>query len=204
MKIFLEKEALRLASGGVRRVMRKRPELGLFLIVAAAAFLYFRPDWPGLFPNRPDSVPPAPGESAAILNGRVVRVADGDTLTLETDGGRVRVRLFGLDAPEMDQPRGRESKKGLARLVGGQTARVEVTGRDQFGRTLGRVFVGERAVDRDMVSAGWAWVYEGYCRGEFCRELAVLQAEAKEGRRGLWRDPDPKPPWVWRKESGRR
>lgn len=193
----MEKQLGRLAASALRRLMRRRPWLGLLLIAAAAAFLYFKPDWTGL------GFPPDEPESAGVLTGRVIRVSDGDTLTLKTADDEIKVRLYGLDAPEMMQARGRESKKFLSRLVRGQEVRVETAGRDQYGRALGRIFVGGRAVDQSLVAAGQAWVYESYCRAPHCRELRRLQGEAQAGRLGLWRDKDPRPPWLWRKENPR-
>ena len=212
VKISPEKYLIRAGASALRRLMKKRPWLGLFLTLAAAAFLYLKPHLPELpFPGFPESsgasnktpagTPSAPSE---IITGRVSRVGDGDSLTLKTADGEVKVRLFGVDAPEMKQARGRESKKYLARLVSGREVRVEVKDRDQYGRAVGRVFVDDQAVDEKMVAAGQAWVYESYCRETHCGELRRLQAEARAGRRGLWRDKNPQPPWLWRKENPRR
>ena len=206
MKISLEKYLVRAGSNALRRLTSKRPWLGLLLIGAAAAFLYFKPHLPDLpFPGFPEkTADETPAGISKNIAGRVSRVADGDSLTLKTADGEVKIRLFGLDAPEMKQSRGRESKKYLARLVSGREVRVEVKERDQYGRVVGRVFVQDQAVDLKLVVAGQVWVYENYCRETFCGELRRLQEEARQSRRGLWRDNDPKPPWVWRQENPRR
>lgn len=213
MKISLKKYLIRAGTDIPRKFMRKRPWLGLFLIVAASACLYFKPSlpdppFPG-FPGNPENTGKTQAETPAAappsgISGRVTRVSDGDSLTLKTADGEVKVRLFGLDAPELKQARGRESKKYLSRLVHGREVRVEVKNRDQYGRVVGRVFIGDQVVDRDMIAAGQAWVYEIFCRDAHCSELRQLQARAKADGQGLWQDKNPEPPWVWRKKNPRQ
>jgi endonuclease YncB( thermonuclease family) len=139
---------------------------------------------------------------AAELTGRVVAIADGDTLTVLTaTKEQVRVRLTEIDAPEGDQPWGQRSKQALSALVFSQFVRVVYTGKDQYGRTLGRVYVGGMDVNAEMVREGSAWAYRQYLTdGSFIG----LEAEARGGKRGLWSLPaqDAVPPWEWR--SGAR
>src|SRR5215469_3803670 len=92
-------------------------------------------------------VGPAP-VSAEELVGRVVGVTDGDTITLVTDAHKqVRVRLAEIDAPEKDQPWGQRAKSLMSELVFGKPVRIETRGTDQYGRALGRVYVGGRYVN---------------------------------------------------------
>lgn len=127
---------------------------------------------------------------------RVEMVNDGDTITcLDHDGQRVRIRLVGIDAPELDQPRGREARAALAAKLAGGVVRVEGRSRDQHGRILGTLHVGERNLNHDMVADGWAWAFTGFAEDD---DLAAAEAAARRDRRGLWADPQPLAPGRWR------
>lgn len=129
------------------------------------------------------------------LLGRVERVADGDTLTLATDDGRYRIRLHEIDAPEHDQPWSREPREALADKVAGKYVRVDVETVDDYGRTVGKVWLGERDVNRELVREGHAWVYRKYLND---RSLLADEAAARAAKRGLWSLADPIAPWRWR------
>ena len=126
--------------------------------------------------------------AAETLMGRVVSVSDGDTLTLLTaDRQRVKIRLAEIDAPEHDQPFGPRSQQSLSQLAFNRTATVEVRAHDDYGRTVGRVFVAGQSLDAEQVRRGMAWVYRHYATTQ---SLYTLEAEAKAARRGLWADPN--------------
>jgi len=131
------------------------------------------------------------------ISGRVVKIADGDTLTvLDASNEQHRIRLAGIDAPEKGQPFGTKARENLAGKVFGQTIRVEVIDVDRYHREVGRIFLGERFVNMEMVRDGFAWRYVAYDKpGEF----TAAEADAREHRRGLWADARPVPPWEWRK-----
>jgi micrococcal nuclease len=121
---------------------------------------------------------------AETLTGRGVGVHDGDTRTLLVDGHRqVKVRLSGIDAPELAQPDGQKAKQALSVLAFGQTVRMESAGPDQYGRTLGTVFVGTANVNAALVSQGVAWVHRPY---PYPPELDGLEAQARKAPLGLW------------------
>lgn len=133
---------------------------------------------------------------AETLTGRVVGVADGDTLTvLDSNKGLTKIRLHQIDAPEKKQDFGQRSKQSLSDLVYGKQVRVEVFDTDKYGRTVGKVWVGGTDANLEQVKRGMAWVYEKYAN-----EPAYFAAErtAKSGRVGLWNQPNPIPPWVFR------
>lgn len=133
------------------------------------------------------------------LVGNVVGVHDGDTLTLLTaDKVQIKVRLEGIDAPESKQPFGTRSKEALSALVFGKTATIRQMGQDRYRRTLGRVFVEGRDVNLAMVQSGLAWRYVKYSGDP---ALIAAEQEARVARRGLWADPQPVPPWEWRKRK---
>lgn len=142
---------------------------------------------------------------AATIEGRVIGVSDGDTVTVLTAENRqFRIRLSGIDAPEKKQPFGMHSKETLARQVFGQPVVVEWTKTDRYGRIAGKIELGGADVNLEQVREGSAWVYTQYLRELPPADRALyLEAEqlAKSGRRGLWRDEQPEPPWHWRKEK---
>lgn len=132
------------------------------------------------------------------LRGRVVRVADGDTLSiLENSGQQHTIRLFGIDAPERDQAYGKASRNALSAMVDGKTVAATVAETDDYGRTVATIYQGSTNVNLAMVNGGHAWWYRRYAAYE--RHLAEAEKVARRERRGLWADPQAKPPWEWRR-----
>ncbi|EBG2226453.1 hypothetical protein FHZ05_24255 [Salmonella enterica] len=147
-----------------------------------------------------------PGALAGMLStlnqeiqGKVIRVLDGDTIEVLQDKKSVRIRLANIDAPEKKQAFGRWSTNQLKTLLAGQSVTVSYTQTDRYGRIIGRVFTTNGTdASRFMVQSGAAWVYERYNEDE---SLPALQREAQEQKRGLWADANPVPPWEWRNEN---
>lgn len=138
------------------------------------------------------------------INGKVIRVADGDTITVLTpDYQQYKVRLYGIDALERKMPYGRRSGQALSGMVAGKDVRVKILDTDRYGRSVGLVFKDGDDVNRQMVREGWAWVYDHYCKAAFCMEWKIDEAQAKMNKRGLWQDPNPVEPWTWRKSNRR-
>jgi endonuclease YncB( thermonuclease family) len=130
----------------------------------------------------------------ADLSGKVVGVHDGDTITVLTrDNRSVKVRLYGIDAPELKQPYGSKAKQRLSELVFGKQVRVEAHGTDRYHRTLGVVYLNDKDINAQIVSEGLAWVYVRYSR-----RYVPQQEEAKSARRNIWSQKDPTPPWEFR------
>lgn len=140
--------------------------------------------------------------AAETYVGRVVRVADGDTITV-LDQAKVqhKVRLAGIDAPEKRQPFGQVSKRHLASLVADEMVLVEFMKRDRYRREVGKVVVGGRDVNLAQLEAGLAWHYRRYAHEQPYAdrlEYAAAEAVAREAREGLWVDAQPVPPWEYR------
>ncbi|EIS1621999.1 thermonuclease family protein [Salmonella enterica subsp. enterica serovar Sandiego] len=133
---------------------------------------------------------------AAEIQGKVIRVLDGDTIEVLQNKTPVRIRLANIDAPEKKQAFGRWSTNQLKGLVSVLPVRVTYTQTDRYGRIIGRVFTMDGTeASRFMVQAGAAWVYGRYNTDE---ALPALQREAQMQKRGLWADSQPVPPWEWR------
>lgn len=130
--------------------------------------------------------------------GRVVTVPDGDTLKIGHYGEEVSVRLDEIDAPELAQAYGRQSRRSLAGLCLGRYAEIQAVGKDKYGRTLARVICAGTDVNAEQIRRGYAWFYAQYSRNPMLREL---EAGARARRVGLWADPAPIPPWDFRHEN---
>jgi endonuclease YncB( thermonuclease family) len=139
------------------------------------------------------------GAALAELKGQVVAVSDGDTLTLRVDGQNVRVRLDGVDAPELGQPYGKSARRSLAQLCRGKDASVIERGKDEEGRILGSVRCGEVDANAEQVRRGMAWVHLRYL--PLGSPLYEFEANARLRNVGLWRGADPVPPWEWRSRT---
>ena len=139
------------------------------------------------------------------LQGRVVKVADGDTITV-LDGQRQQhvIRLAGIDAPEKSQPFGQKSKAHLSQAVFGQTVTVTFDKRDRYGRIVGQVQVLGEDANLRQLQAGWAWHYKQYQSEQTPDQRSVYDAAeraAREKRLGLWQGQgpaSPEPPWDYR------
>ena len=140
----------------------------------------------------------APAAWAETLTGTVVRVSDGDTLTLLVERKQVKVRLIEIDAPESRQAFGERSRKSLGAMCAGQQATVRFSSRDKYGRVLGRVECQGLDANAEQVRRGMAWVYDRYVTD---RSLYALQNEARATHLGLWADKTPTAPWVWRAQQ---
>jgi endonuclease YncB( thermonuclease family) len=138
----------------------------------------------------------APGQASADFDGRIVRVIDGDTLTVLVKKTQIRVRLDSIDAPEPRQPYYKRSRASLAELCQGKQAHVGERGRDRYGRTIGVVTCGGIDANPEQVRRGFAWVFVKYAPAG--SPLYGLEDAARTGRAGLWADPGPVAPWDWR------
>lgn len=124
----------------------------------------------------------------------VHKVQDGDTVVL-TDGRRIR--LYGIDAPEMRQNYGIDAKMYLERLVRNRDVSVTVRARDLYGRTVAELHYGKASVGEALVRAGYAWWYRSLAKKE--KALEQAENEARTKRAGLWADAAAIEPWLWRK-----
>ncbi|KLR57309.1 nuclease [Diaphorobacter sp. J5-51] len=144
--------------------------------------------------------------SAAELSGKVVRVADGDTITvLDASKTQHRIRLTGIDAPESKQAFGNRSRESLADLVAGKQVVVHWNEQDRYGRILGQVLTPEgQDANLAQVQRGMAWHYAHFANtrpAAESRAYAAAQRQAQSQKLGLWQDKEPTPPWDWRMQA---
>lgn len=126
---------------------------------------------------------------------RVSRVIDGDTLEIRFNSKKLRVRIYGIDAPELKQKFGKESKARLVSLVQGRRVNIVPKNRDKYGRMVAAVKFGGKDVGREMVARGWAWADDYFTR-VYLKEQKIAMSE----NRGLWQDKKPMKPYEWRKK----
>src|SRR5574340_780664 len=143
---------------------------------------------------------------ADTITGKVVSVADGDTITI-LDAAKVqhKVRLAQIDAPETahgknkpGQPFGNDSKQSLAGMTFGKIVTAACADTDRYSRSICGITVDGLDVNREQVKRGMAWVYRRYAHDQ---TLYQVEDEAKREKRGLWRLQGAVPPWEWRKRK---
>ena len=127
---------------------------------------------------------------------QVLRVVDGDSITVKVDQTNYRIRLAEIDAPEIGQAWGEESKSALQEKLENERVGLEIIDVDQYGRLVALVFLNGRKINREMLEEGHAWVYLEYLRDD---SLLTPEAKAKKKRLGLWAAQEPIAPWQWRK-----
>lgn len=130
--------------------------------------------------------------------GKVISIADGDTFTiLGPDNQQERVRLYGIDCPEKNQPFGQVARKRLSALVFGKPVRLESRGRDRYKRVLALVWVNDTVlVNTQLLREGLAWHYDRY---DDDPRWEALEQAARLSKVGLWSEPGPVEPWNLRK-----
>lgn len=141
--------------------------------------------------------------ASKIIQGKVVSVADGDTITvLDAEKTQHKIRLQGIDAPEKAQAFGAKSKQALYELVHGKTVQVSFEKSDKYGRILGKVLLDGQDICHQQIKAGLAWHYKKYQNQQPLVDREAYSASetaAKNEKLGLWSDPRPVAPWDFRK-----
>ena len=145
-------------------------------------------------------------QNPTILKGyQAVKVSDGDTLNgQKVENGKfvgeiVKIRMFGIDAPEKTQDYGIESKQALEKLVNGKTLEIEEKNRDRYGRTVAVVYVNGKNVNEEMVKNGNAWWYQEYDKKD--TKMQAYQENAKKNKLGLFGKRGYVEPGNYRKEK---
>ena len=134
---------------------------------------------------------------AEELVGKCVGVADGDTCTILVDGNeRIKIRFYGIDAPESGQDFGKKAKEYCSNLIFGKEIKVISTDIDRYGRTVGKVYADGKYINLEMVKAGLAWHFKYYSPND--SELAEAEKVARSGKLGLWVQTNPVEPREYR------
>lgn len=138
---------------------------------------------------------------ADVLEGKVVGVTDGDTVTVLVDRREVKVRVAGIDAPEKRQAFGQRSKEHLSACAFGKAVSVQWNKTDRYGRTIGKVTADGVDCGLRQIQDGMAWHYKAYAKEQSQTDRAAYaeaEVQAIARKVGLWSDPHPTPPWEFR------
>lgn len=146
------------------------------------------------------------------IEGMVVKVSDGDTINVDDNGTRVKVRLYGIDAPETQkvnyrtgrvnkpgQPAGNEAWEALNKKIHRKRVQIKVIDVDRYKRLVSLVLLGNRDINREMVAEGWAWAYRQHLDRTYASEYISAEEQARARRLGLWKNSNPQSPWEFRK-----
>lgn len=136
------------------------------------------------------------------FTAKVIRILDGDTMEVLYQNSPVKIRLAHIDCPEKrhQQPFGTQAKKALSDLCFGQQVTIRVQKSDRYKRLIAIVINhNHQVVNQEMIRQGMAWHFKKYSTD---RVYAEIEIEARKHKVGLWRDPNPVPPWEWRKHKG--
>lgn len=140
--------------------------------------------------------------SAETINAKVIRVLDGDTIDVVTLPANVltyetpiRIRFANIDAPEKSQAYGMQSRAVLAAAIEDKRVDIDIMAHDKYGRAIGTVTLNGNNINRYMVETGSAWVYRQYCKDKI---MYALELKARYGKKGLWAESKPVPPWEYR------
>jgi endonuclease YncB( thermonuclease family) len=140
--------------------------------------------------------------SADDYQAEVISVLDGDMIEVLHNNHAERISLNGIDCPEKGQPYGAKAKQATSKLVFGKKVTLQTHGLDKDGRTLAEVSLSDGViVNVELVRNGSCWWYQHYAPDNVI--LAELQRRARRSGLGLWADPNPVPPWEWRKRADR-
>jgi endonuclease YncB( thermonuclease family) len=140
-----------------------------------------------------------------LTPGLVIAISDGDTITLLTeDKQQLKIRLAGIDTPEKKQAFGTKARDHLASRIFKHDVEVDLRKKDQYGRYIGVIYISGVDMNQSMIQDGYAWFYKHYAKDqpkEEAQRYAKAEADARSKQRGLWSDPNPVPPWEFRKEA---
>ncbi|NEX14133.1 MAG: nuclease [Prosthecochloris sp.] len=127
----------------------------------------------------------------------VLHVADGDSFTLTKEREEVEIRLFGIDCPERKQPFYRKAERFTRTVLREGEIRFTAVDRDRYGRVIAWVYVDSLCLNEELLRNGLAWHYKRYSDDA---NLARLEDSARTAKTGLWIDPNPVPPWEFRRQ----
>lgn len=159
---------------------------------------------------------PGPATSGSFYMATVTRVADGDTMTVRNrDGATHKIRMHAVDAPELNQAGGEQSRRWLTEQVLNKKVKIIVNNTDRYKRQVAKVVLplegcqqrlcdGETDINLKAIENGHAWWYREFARTQSSEDRVLYETaedEARKARRGLWQQTAPQAPWQWRTEQ---
>lgn len=133
------------------------------------------------------------------LVGKVIKIYDGDTITILVDGNKEKIRFYGIDAPEKKQSYGIESRDFVRHKIMDREVKVKIVNTDKYGRKIGKIYYNNgKYLNLESVKGGYSWWYKYYARNEY--DLEGAQKKAKKYKKGLWKEKNPINPYEYRKK----
>lgn len=133
-----------------------------------------------------------------MIAGRVITIVDGNTLEVYTpENETYKILLFGIDCPELGQEYGEKAKQLLEELILNKNVSVEIQGKDRWGNRLGIILIEGVDPREELLQKGLAWTSERNPIEAF----EIMKEKSKEKRKGLWREENPMPPWIFRRQQ---
>ena len=130
---------------------------------------------------------------------KIVSIPDGDTLNIiNSDNKKIKIRLYGIDAPETTQKYGQASRDYLRKIVKNKNLTYKIRSKDDYGRVVATLYGDNKDLNYEMIKAGWAWHYKYYYKS---KKYAKKEKNAREQKLGLWKGDNPQAPWDYRKEN---
>ncbi len=144
--------------------------------------------------------------SAQIVTSvQVKKIIDGDTILVANGQGRIKVRLWGVDTPEYQQPYSRAATKFTRKILEHATVDLLVKDWDSYGRMVAVVKMENgQSVNELLIQNGYAWVHIYYCKEPVCQLWEDYENDARIKKIGLWQEADPIAPWVWKRQNNYR
>lgn len=139
--------------------------------------------------------------TAMAVSGRVIDVPDGDTLVIRSGNKKIRVRMYGIDAPELKQKYGMEARDFLASKILDKNVNIKVIDEDKYGRKVGKIYYKNKDMNLEMLETGNAWFYEYHAKKE--KKYRKAYEKARREKLGLWKDKNPQNPRNFRLEHKR-
>lgn len=138
---------------------------------------------------------------AEQFNGKVYKVVDGDTIWVKSVNKAVKIRLSYIDAPELKQSYGIQSKEYLTSLILNKNVEIHSYRRDRYKRVIGEVYIHNNNesvfINAKLLKSGHAWVYKRYRKNPY---LMNLESYARTNKNGIWRLENPIKPWEYRRK----
>ena len=145
--------------------------------------------------------PAASWGNSTTFEAKVVKIVDGDTITaLDAQNTTIKIRMYGIDAPESKQAFGQKAKQALTTAIATKIITVNDHGVDIYGRMLGTIWLDGYDINASMVDSGYAWVYR-FEDNAIVPSYLKYESAARKDAKGLWADPNPVPPWQWRQAN---
>tara|TARA_B110000196_G_scaffold117401_1_gene101990 strand:- start:112 stop:687 length:576 start_codon:yes stop_codon:yes gene_type:complete len=144
------------------------------------------------------------------FNAQVVRIVDGDTIqVIDSNGIKFKIRLLGIDTPELKQRFGYESSLSLKKIIDGKSVIIISKPENnkpytlgRYKRIIGKIILNGKDINLEMVQKGMAWHYKKYIKSQNVEDRQSYnnaEQDARLNKIGLWSDVNPVAPWEWRK-----